>query len=400
MPNEQTNPIRIFIAYSEEDKPYLDGLIGHLTLLEKSGEIALFYDGLIVSGKERDETIKENLHSSDIILLLVSADFVKTDYCYNVETTIALEKHEQGSAQVIPIILRPLVFEDARFAKLNFLPNKATPVGSYPGGMDKAYTEIVTRLKENIAKERLKDKKAAENLRDSLLTAITPQDIQNIIQKEVTRILEEKLPKPYICYFTNVRIRHKASGLYLACGERFRQMNDYPHKQSDPFTTGNLYGNIILTYDKDVNSLWIIQDPWGFDSEHKGNSRNKWEYRIGRTVKNEEALRVLNIGKHLCLHSHNRDYFQLTSEGNFDVCGFVTALGDPNEEDNWRFIRLSSEGNNDALKSGEIIQITHVYTSKNGTRYLTADPKLGENDRVYTQINARDPNTEWVIEVQ
>ena len=145
-----STPIRIFIAYSKHDEAYLKALLKHLKPATKNNTIEVFHDGEIEAGKEWNKTIKDNLHQSDIILLLVSANFVATDYCYDEEMIAAIALHEQGKAQVIPIIVTPFDFEDMPFAKLNFLPSKAKPISLYTDeGQHQAYTEIVIALKIN-----------------------------------------------------------------------------------------------------------------------------------------------------------------------------------------------------------------------------------------------------------
>ncbi len=167
MPNEHTHssPIRIFIAYSKHDKSFLDELLKHFFPAIRNKTIAVFYDGVIEAGKEWDKAIKDNLHNSDIILLLVSANFIATDYCYDEEMTAAIALHEQDKAQVIPIMLSPFDFEDMPFAKLNFLPEKAKPISNYLNNHHQAYTEIVLALKKGnypIALQRRQAKAAAE----------------------------------------------------------------------------------------------------------------------------------------------------------------------------------------------------------------------------------------------
>ncbi|HNI45916.1 MAG TPA: toll/interleukin-1 receptor domain-containing protein, partial [Chitinophagales bacterium] len=145
-----STPIQIFIAYSKHDEAYLKALLKHLKPAKKNNTIEVFHDGEIEAGKEWEKTIRANLHQSDIILLLVSANFVATDYCYDEEMIAAIALHEQGKAQVIPIIVTPFDFEDMPFAKLNFLPSKAKPISLYKDeGQHQAYTEIVIALKIN-----------------------------------------------------------------------------------------------------------------------------------------------------------------------------------------------------------------------------------------------------------
>jgi len=52
--------------------------------------------------------IDKHLNTAQIILLIVSPDFIVSDYCYGIELQKALQRHERGEACVIPTILRPV----------------------------------------------------------------------------------------------------------------------------------------------------------------------------------------------------------------------------------------------------------------------------------------------------
>ena len=98
---------QIFIAYSRKDTEYLNELRTHFTPLERSGKVTIWYDGKIEPGTLWESEIKERLHSADIILLLVSASAIASDYFYDKEMKEALERHKLGITRVVPFILRP-----------------------------------------------------------------------------------------------------------------------------------------------------------------------------------------------------------------------------------------------------------------------------------------------------
>lgn len=137
-----TVPKKIFFSYSKYDREYLEQLTRHLAVLRRKGKIAAWDDHQILPGEEWDDAIKDELNHADIILLLISSDFLATDYIWDVEIKTAMERHAQKTAQVIPIVLRPCSWEDAPFGKLNGLPSKAKPVSSY-GDRDQAWLEVV-----------------------------------------------------------------------------------------------------------------------------------------------------------------------------------------------------------------------------------------------------------------
>jgi tetratricopeptide (TPR) repeat protein len=123
--------VKVFVSYSQKDKPYLERLRSSLSTLTQENIIQAWYDGQIVPGQEWEKQIYENLNGSDIILLLVSPDFVNSQYAYKKEMERAIERHDQHEARVIPVIVRPIYgWQDTPFGKLQALPSKGEPVGS------------------------------------------------------------------------------------------------------------------------------------------------------------------------------------------------------------------------------------------------------------------------------
>ncbi len=143
--------IKVFISYSHKDESLRDELTTQLSLLRRQGFISDWHDRKIVPGDEWAREIDRNLNTSQIILLLVSADFIASDYCYGIELKQALKRHKEGKARVIPIILRPVDWEDALFGKLQALPKNAKPVTTWPN-RDEAYLDIAKGIRE-IVKE-------------------------------------------------------------------------------------------------------------------------------------------------------------------------------------------------------------------------------------------------------
>src|SRR5438132_1232015 len=102
MPGELRKAIEIFYSYSPKDEALRNMLETQLKLLERQGHITGWYDRKIVPGKEWANEIDTHLNSAHIILLLVSPDYIASDYCYGIEMKQALRRHEAGEARVIP----------------------------------------------------------------------------------------------------------------------------------------------------------------------------------------------------------------------------------------------------------------------------------------------------------
>jgi internalin A len=126
--SEHGGTVRVFVAYSHKDETLRAELDTHLKLLQRQGLISVWTDHKITAGEEWKGMIDENLESAGIILLLVSADFVASDYSYDVEMKRALERHEARTSRVIPIILRDVDWQSAPFGKLQALPRDGRPV--------------------------------------------------------------------------------------------------------------------------------------------------------------------------------------------------------------------------------------------------------------------------------
>lgn len=139
----------IFISYAHEDEQYRNDLIAHLANLRNQGIIQNWYDGDIVPGTEWEAQILTHLATAQIILLLVSSDFMNSDFCDSVELKQAIARHNADQARVIPIILRPTDWEGASFAKLLALPTYAKPISKWED-RDEAFTDVIRGIRRAI----------------------------------------------------------------------------------------------------------------------------------------------------------------------------------------------------------------------------------------------------------
>lgn len=141
MQPQQTPPIEVFFSYAHEDERLKNKLADQLAILQRLGVITKWHDRMISAGTEWKPEIERRLNSAQIILLLVSADFLASDFCYGVEMARAIERHERGEARVIPVILRACRWTMAPFGKLQALPKNAKPVTSW-GNIDEAFENV------------------------------------------------------------------------------------------------------------------------------------------------------------------------------------------------------------------------------------------------------------------
>ena len=152
--------VDVFFSYSHRDEALRDQLANHLKLLERQQIIASWHDRKILPGTEWSGDINASLNQADIILLLVSADFLASDYCWDVEIHKALARHEAGEATVIPVILRPVDWSSAPFAKLQALPKDAKPVVEWTPP-DRAFMDIAAGIRRK-AEELVAARQAQE----------------------------------------------------------------------------------------------------------------------------------------------------------------------------------------------------------------------------------------------
>jgi TIR domain len=138
--------ISIFYCYAYEDRKLRDELAKHLSNLRWQGLITEWHNFDISPGQEKGKEIAENLDRADIILLLISPDFMASYDCYEVEMKQAIARHRAKTARVIPIYLRPVDWENAPFIGLKVLPTGTKAVTEWHI-RDRAYKDISEGIK-------------------------------------------------------------------------------------------------------------------------------------------------------------------------------------------------------------------------------------------------------------
>jgi internalin A len=145
--DERRQSVRLFYSYSHKDEGLRNELETHLKLLQRRGLIDTWQDRKIEAGDDWKRRIDDNLERADIILLLVSSDFIASDYCYEIEMKRALERQEKGEAVVIPVIVRDVNLKDAPFAGLQSLPKDRLAVAEWKS-RDSAWRDVSEGLEK------------------------------------------------------------------------------------------------------------------------------------------------------------------------------------------------------------------------------------------------------------
>lgn len=138
--------LNIFLSYAHEDEAMKTQLDKNLIMLKKSDKVNIWQDRQIMAGSEWDEAIAKELAAADIILLLISVDFNNSQYIWDKELKVALERHEKKEARVIPVILRTCEWSEMPYARLQALPTGARPITSFADA-DVAYTDVAKGIR-------------------------------------------------------------------------------------------------------------------------------------------------------------------------------------------------------------------------------------------------------------
>jgi hypothetical protein len=146
---EDRMAVEVFISYAHKDRKLRDELATHLSNLRNQGVISDWYDGDIPPGTEWKTQIMDHLKTAQIILLLISADFMASRFCYSIELKEAIARHNANQARVLPIILRDTDWKGAPFEKLQMLPTEAKPISKW-SNRDTAFKDVVQGIRRAI----------------------------------------------------------------------------------------------------------------------------------------------------------------------------------------------------------------------------------------------------------
>ena len=203
MIDEPTRPLNVFYSYAHKDAKLRDELGKHLFPLKRQGLIADWYDRDISAGKEWEKEIDDHLNTADIILLLISSDFLASEYCYGIELKRAIERHDAGEARVIPILLKPVDWQGSSFHKLQALPKKAKAVTKWTNQAE-AFAEIAKGIREVVPELRAQLSLTDTTSRDSFPgeTHLDPSSPSDIFPEDPMQVSESE-PVWYVPFRRN-----------------------------------------------------------------------------------------------------------------------------------------------------------------------------------------------------
>ena len=149
--NSAAAPVRLMCSYSHKDEQLWEELKEHLSPLQRQGLLKVWYDRAIEPGSEWEDQIFKELAEAEIIILLVSASFTASDFCFRNELTAAIERHKAGQCRVIPVIARDVDWKKLSFGRLQALPKDGKPVTSYTR-QDEAWLQVAQGIRLIIEK--------------------------------------------------------------------------------------------------------------------------------------------------------------------------------------------------------------------------------------------------------
>lgn len=195
-------PVEVFYSFAEADAPLLEQLENHLSVLRHEEYISTWHKRQIVAGSNWQVELDRHLNTASLILLLISSDFLASDYCYGTEMRRALQRHEAKEALVIPILLRSCHWQSAPFAALQVLPTGAKPITMWRD-RDAAWTDVVTGIRRILGekpgtsvkdepRKYVREREAMPTIK-ALFLAANPGSTKRLAIDEEMRAIEQKV---------------------------------------------------------------------------------------------------------------------------------------------------------------------------------------------------------------
>jgi hypothetical protein len=174
----------LFLSYAHEDRDIVAELRKHLAPLQHEQIVTDWYDLELMPGDDWDREILSQLASSDLVIVMISADFLASNYAYGRELRLALNLHDQERVHLLPVIGRNCKWQNLPFARLQVLPEGAVAINSWQS-RDDAFVSVVLGV-ERVAREILS---SGDSLVDDWLTSrLLRRRVLMVVQQHLRRI--------------------------------------------------------------------------------------------------------------------------------------------------------------------------------------------------------------------
>jgi tetratricopeptide (TPR) repeat protein len=186
---------KLFISYSHKDEDLKKQFVTHLSGLKQAGLIEIWDDRQVIIGEKWDSKINEKLADSEIVVFLISADFLQSEYINNIEIKKTIERHKNGEVYIAPIFLRPCYFESSILSSFQGVPRDLKFITSW-GNIDEAFLNVINELRKIISeftKPLMRENIKIPNSKIQTIPCDTPPDIAKWVgRKNELEILNSK----------------------------------------------------------------------------------------------------------------------------------------------------------------------------------------------------------------
>ena len=247
--------------------------------------------GRIGAGKDFAAEIDSNLESAQIILLLVSANFIASDYCYDIEMKRAMERNSNGEARVIPVILHPCDWEHAPFGNLLAMPPDGKPISKFPNQHDAflAITKEIRKAAGEISGSQLEHGVAATRPAKSaqITSKLKPRSSNLRVRREFSDIEKSRFLSEtfeYIAnFFENSLDELKARSTGIEC--------EFKRVDANSFTSAIYRNGKLITQCK----IWLAEDDYSNRSIRFSSARSFFNGSFNESVSVEDDGYTLGL---------------------------------------------------------------------------------------------------------
>ena len=189
-------------AHDREDESLQESLVSHLSQLQRQGDIIIWSSQDISPGMDEENEVTSHIETADIILLLVSADFLSS-YEDSAYKDRVMARRTRSNVRVIPVLLRSVYWKTSSFGKLAALPDDGIPITSRSwSSHDDAFQNVVSGIKKVV--EELTPSVAAKDVVPTFSALIPPlnplftgrEALLRVLREKLTIVHDDGLPRP------------------------------------------------------------------------------------------------------------------------------------------------------------------------------------------------------------